>query len=78
MARVSVEDCLNVLENRFALVTIATDRTRQLMNGADPLIKTKNKEHVTALREVAEGKIVLETPEGHLEFLQKKFDPIKG
>jgi DNA-directed RNA polymerase subunit omega len=58
MARVSIEDCLDVLENRFALVSVAAARTRQLMNGEEPLVKTKNKFAVTALREIAEGQIV--------------------
>lgn len=55
MARVSIEDCLNVLENRFALVSVAASRTRQLMSGDEPLVKSKNKMAVTALREIAEG-----------------------
>ena len=58
MARVSIEDCLDVLENRFALVCVAAARTRQLMNGEESLVKTKNKFAVTALREIAEGQIV--------------------
>ena len=58
MARVSIEDCLDVLENRFALVSVAAARTRQLMSGEEPLVKTKNKFAVTALREIAEGQIV--------------------
>ena len=58
MARVSIEDCLNHIENRFALVTVASHRTRQLMAGKTPLVKTKNKEAVTALREIAEGFVV--------------------
>jgi DNA-directed RNA polymerase subunit omega len=62
MARVSIEDCLDVLENRFALVTIAATRTRQLMNGDEPLVKTKNKFAVTALREIAEGAIMAQIP----------------
>jgi len=41
MARVSIEDCLDVLENRFALVTVAAARTRQLMNGDEPLVKSR-------------------------------------
>lgn len=57
MARISIEDCLENIENRFALVTIASHRTRQLMNGKTPFIKSKNKEAVTALREIAEGYI---------------------
>ena len=63
MARVSIEDCLDVLENRFALVTVAATRTRQLMAGDEPLIKSKNKLAVTALREIAEGLITAHIPE---------------
>lgn len=57
MARVTVEDCLDREENRFALVILASSRTRQLMKGADPLLKTKNKAAVTSLREIAAGKV---------------------
>jgi len=57
MARVTVEDCLEREENRFALVILASNRTRQLMKGADPLLKTKNKPAVTSLREIAAGKV---------------------
>jgi DNA-directed RNA polymerase subunit omega len=57
MARVTVEDCLEREENRFALVILAATRTRQLMKGNDPLIKTKNKAAVTSLREIATGKV---------------------
>lgn len=58
MARVSIEDCLDFIENRFALVSIASDRARQLMQGADPLLRTRNREAVTALREIADGLVV--------------------
>lgn len=58
MARVTVEDCLEKEENRFALVILAATRTRQLMKGADPLVKIKNnKAAVTSLREIAAGKV---------------------
>ncbi|XXV25177.1 DNA-directed RNA polymerase subunit omega [Sorangium sp. So ce1389] len=57
MARVTVEDCLEREENRFALVVLAANRTRQLMKGADTLVKTKNKPAVTSLREIAAGKV---------------------
>jgi DNA-directed RNA polymerase subunit omega len=63
MARVSIEDCLNVLENRFALVTVAAARTRQLMNGEEPMVKSKNKLAVTALREIAEGFVTARVPD---------------
>lgn len=57
MARVTVEDCLEREENRFALVILASARTRQIMKGNDPLVKTKNKAAVTSLREIAAGKV---------------------
>ncbi len=59
MARVSIEDCQKMLPNRFALVTVAANRARQLMGNSQPLVKTTNKEAVTALREIAEGKVVM-------------------
>ena len=57
MARVTVEDCLEREENRFALVVLAASRTRQLMKGSEALVKTKNKPAVTSLREIAAGKV---------------------
>jgi DNA-directed RNA polymerase subunit omega len=57
MARVTVEDCLEREENRFALVILAAVRTRQLMKGAVSLVHSKNKAAVTALREIAKGKV---------------------
>ncbi len=62
MARVTVEDCLEREENRFALVVLAASRTRQLMKGAAPLIHSKNKAAVTALREIAVGKVHYDRP----------------
>ncbi|MFT3766745.1 MAG: DNA-directed RNA polymerase subunit omega [Minicystis sp.] len=57
MARVTVEDCLEREENRFALVVLAANRTRQIMRGSEALVKAKNKPAVTALREIAAGKV---------------------
>lgn len=58
MARVTVEDCLDNLDNRFDLVLIAAKRARQLSNGVDPLIPWENdKPTVVALREIADGLI---------------------
>lgn len=57
MARITVEDCLDHCENRFALVHIAAKRARELYKGVDPLIHCKNREVVTALREIAAGRI---------------------
>ncbi|MDP9033780.1 MAG: DNA-directed RNA polymerase subunit omega [Myxococcota bacterium] len=62
MARVTVEDCLEREENRFALVVLAAQRCRQLMKGAGPLVHSKNKAAVTALREIAAGKVHYDRP----------------
>lgn len=58
MARISIEDCQKKIPNRFALVMTAAHRARQLLNHADPLVETKNKEAVIALREIAEGLVI--------------------
>lgn len=58
MARITVEDCLKIIPNRFDLVLTATKRARQIAHGADPLVEESNdKPTVVALREVATGKI---------------------
>ena len=57
MARVTVEDCLEHEENRFALVLLASNRTRQLMKGSQALVRGNNKSAVMALREIAQGKV---------------------
>ncbi|MBX7190917.1 MAG: DNA-directed RNA polymerase subunit omega [Sandaracinaceae bacterium] len=57
MARVTVEDCLEHDENRFALVVLAAQRTRQIMKGAPALVDSKNRPAVTALREIAAGHV---------------------
>jgi len=56
MARITVEDCLTA-EGRFALIHLAAKRVRQLRKGAEPLVVCKNKDIVTALREIASGKV---------------------
>jgi DNA-directed RNA polymerase subunit omega len=63
MARVTVEDCLETIPNRFELVLAAARRAKQLLKGARPLVESDNKEVVTALREVAAGKVTVERPE---------------
>ena len=59
MARVTIEDCLEKVDNRFALVHLGAKRVRQLNKGAPVLLdeRVKNKEIVVALREIAAGKI---------------------
>jgi DNA-directed RNA polymerase subunit omega len=63
MARVTVEDCLKKVDNRFALVLLASQRAKQLIKGEKkPLLdKPKNKEAIIALREIAEGKVRIKT-----------------
>ena len=58
MARITVEDCLEKIDNRFELVLTATKRARQISHGAEPLVEEENdKPTVIALREIAEGLI---------------------
>lgn len=57
MARVTIEDCLKNVDNMYELVHLATKRTRQLFKGAEPLVKSKNRIIVTALREIASGSV---------------------
>ena len=56
MARITVEDCLDRIPNRFEMVLTATKRARQIANGAEPLVEEENdKPTVIALREIADG-----------------------
>jgi DNA-directed RNA polymerase subunit omega len=57
MSRITVEDCLQKINNRFELVMLASKRARHLFRGAKPLIESENREVVVALREIAEGKV---------------------
>lgn len=57
MARITIEDCLKTVDNMYALVHVATQRTRQLYRGAYPLVRSKNRYIVTALREIAAGRV---------------------
>jgi len=64
MARITVEDALEQVKNRFALTMLAAQRARQLFRGSKPLsLKKSNREVVTALREVAEEKVKFAHPE---------------
>ena len=65
MARVTVEDCLDIIPNRFLLAMVASKRAKQLYKGAEPLIENKsgNKKVVVALREIAAEKIEFEIPQ---------------
>lgn len=57
MARITVEDCLAQVDNRFLLVQMTIKRIRQYREGYEPLVESKNKEIVTALREIAYSKV---------------------
>ena len=68
MARVTIEDCLKNVNNRFSLVHLAAKRVRQIREGADLLVKSsKNEDVVSVLREIAANRIVA----------KKKIDPEK-
>jgi DNA-directed RNA polymerase subunit omega len=58
MARITVEDCQQRVDNRFLLVQMAIKRVRQYREGYEPLITSRNKEVVAALREIAGGKVM--------------------
>ena len=61
MARITVDDCLKKIQNRFQLTLAATYRARQIGSGASPLVEpNKDKPTVIALREIASGKVGLE------------------
>jgi DNA-directed RNA polymerase subunit omega len=57
MARITVEDCLEKVANRFELVILGAKRAKQLFKGAKPLVDSDNREIVVALREIAAGKV---------------------
>lgn len=72
MARITVEDCLKKIDSRFILVNLAAKRVKQLRSGATPLLSSKNKEVVVALREIAAGKV---TPENIGEWVKPEQAP---
>jgi DNA-directed RNA polymerase subunit omega len=74
MARVTVEDCLEKVPNRFALVVLASERARQLSRGGEPLVECDNKPAVTALREIAEDYVTFneDVRDTVMEFLAER------
>ena len=58
MARITVEDCLERINNRFMIVQMSIKRLHQFREGYEPLVECKNKEIVTSLREIAGGKVL--------------------
>jgi DNA-directed RNA polymerase subunit omega len=77
MARVTVEDCLEKVENRFVLVHLAAERARQLRKGAAPLSDRKNKEVVLSLREIASGVITQENLKNYEPVVLDQDEPIE-
>ena len=62
MARITVEDCLKKVNSRFELVILGARRAKMVMKGAKPLVESTNRPIVTALREVAAGKVTFVDP----------------
>ena len=61
MARITIEDCLKRVPNRFAIVNLAANRVRQIREGSEYLVSSpKNEDIVVALREIAAGKVTFE------------------
>ncbi len=60
MARITVEDCLDQVNNRFLIIQMSIKRVKQFREGYEPLVQCKNKEAVTALREIAAAKVLPE------------------
>ena len=71
MARITVEDCLQKVNNRFALIHMASKRVRQLRKGTEPTITSKNRDIVISLREIAAGSVAV-TEEGEAKNLIKQ------
>jgi len=66
MARITVEDCLNNVNNRFTLIHMVAKRVRQLRKGSEPTIVSKNRDIVLSLREIASGNITKRAEEAML------------
>ena len=73
MARITVEDCLQKVNNRFALIHMASKRVRELRRGDEPTIISKNRDIVVALREIAAGNVSQTTNE-EINMTEDKFD----
>ncbi len=68
MARVTIEDCLEKVKNRFALSVAAMKRAKQIVKGAGPLVDSpENKAVVLALREIASGEVTAKYPEDYVD-----------
>ena len=78
MARVTVEDCIRVIDNRFELILVASERSKTLAKGVEPLLeRDRDKNPVLALREIAENKLdLVATKEDLVKGLQKVHEEV--
>ena len=76
MARITVEDCMDKVENRFELVHLAAKRSKQLVKGSKPMVKSTNREVVTSLREIAAGEVYFEKKQ-ELEEKEIRYQPLQ-
>ena len=74
MARITVEDCLNNVNNRFTLIHMVAKRVRQLRKGAEPTIISKNRDIVMSLREIAANNVNILTEEEALSLAESQLD----
>ncbi len=70
MARITVEDCLKKVNNRFTLIHMAAKRVRQLRKGAEPTLQSKNKDIVISLREIAAGNVIITDIAEEIELIE--------
>lgn len=76
MARITVEDCLQKVNNRFTLIHMAAKRVRQLRKGAEPTIHSKNKDIVVSLREIAAGNLAITDAQKETPLLENEQEMI--
>jgi len=80
VARITVEDCLEQVPNRFTLVLVAAERAKQLLKGTSSLIEDdrENKEIVTSLREIAAGVVAPDLADFDENLLKYTLQPVKA
>lgn len=74
MARITVEDCLKKVNNRFGLIHMAAKRVRQLRKGTEPTVASKNRDVVIALREIAAGNVFVAEDREQITLIEDKGD----
>ena len=78
MARITVEDCLSKVNNRFTLIHMAAKRVRQLRKGSEPTIISKNKDIVVSLREIAAGTVKKAEKKQETPLLESQTAPLEA